>query len=138
MSTDIDLAALQLAIRTEKDGHRFYSQAAVRATHSLARETFAAFARDELHHMEIIQSFYAALVGGHEWQGLSALDREEAVFAQEMKTIFHHALQNVDQTAKATSDAMDAFSLAAQLECEGIRFYARLAEETRDGNTKKL
>ncbi len=50
------IAALQMAIQTEIDGHNFYQKFAERSTEPDARHIFERLARDEIMHLETLRN----------------------------------------------------------------------------------
>ncbi|MCK4739827.1 MAG: hypothetical protein KAT46_07745, partial [Deltaproteobacteria bacterium] len=61
------ISELGRAIRTEAEGHLFYSEAAKLTGDPKGREVFLHLASEELEHMHVIISLVEALENGEEW-----------------------------------------------------------------------
>ena len=132
--TDVDaaLAALEMAIQTEIDGHTFYQQFAIRTQDPDAKAMFQRLARDEVMHLELLSSTKAALEESGEWsayQGLKVAQTEGApIFSRE----------RVEQNIVAYSSDLSALRVAFLIEKDAVDFYAKAAEQTADANGRRM
>jgi len=126
------LAALQMAIQTEIDGHSFYRKFAAQTEDPDARAMFEKLARDEVMHLELLRNVKAMLDESGEWaeyQGSPHVPVEGApIFSRE------RVKQNV---VTYTSD-LSALRLAYLIEKDAVDFYRRAAQGTDDPNGKRM
>jgi rubrerythrin len=129
---DATLAALQMAIQTEIDGYSFYVKFAQQTEDADARVMFERLARDELMHLELLQSTKATFEETGEWaeyEGLS-LDVVEGapIFSRE----------RVEQNLVGYTSDLSALRMAYLIEKDAVDFYTRAAEGTDDPNGRRM
>jgi rubrerythrin len=118
-----DMDALELAMKMEKDAISFYSEAARKVQHPAGKKMFQTVTEDEKRHLEMIGQIIKDLQITH--QDVSPI--------KSVKTVFETMKQEMMQKVAATSDEMEAFKIAMQMEKEGMEFYKkRLAAATKD------
>ena len=125
-----DLEALQLALKMEQDGRKFFLEASEKASHPLAQGTFNALADWELEHIRIIERFYASLKDKGEWESVESLQPQEGSVVATFKTIFQDAREHVDETAKAATGDLEAHRMARDFEEKISIFYRERAAQT--------
>jgi rubrerythrin len=132
--TDIDaaLAALEMAIQTEIDGHTFYQQFADRTRDPEAKAMFRRLAQDEVMHVELLSSTKAVLEENGAWsayQGLTIQPVQGApIFSRE----------RVEQNIVAYSSDLSALRVAFLIEKDAVDFYTKAAEQTADSNGRRM
>lgn len=129
---DATLAALQMAIQTEIDGHNFYQKFAQQTEDANARAMFERLAQDEVMHLELLRNTKAMLEESGEWaeyKGVS-LDTVEGapIFSRE----------RVEQNVVAYTSDLSALRVAYLIEKDAVDFYTRAAEGTDDPNGRRL
>ena len=132
-----EIESLKLAIKTEEDGHKMYTDAAERVTNPLAKSTFTALAKEELHHISAIKKFYNYMKTG---EGEISTEEYEQAMSYELrkKTIFEAAKDRIEKTVSADPDTMEAYNAALKFEEDGAKMYEELAEKTDDFQAKTL
>jgi rubrerythrin len=129
---DAALAALEMGIQTEIDGHAFYQQFAERTDDPSAREMFERLARDEVMHLELLRNTKAMLEERGEWAEYKAavLDSVEAapIFSRE----------RVEQNIVAYTSDLSALRVAYLIEKDAVDFYSHAAEQTSDANGRRM
>ena len=129
---DAALAALQMAIQTEIDGHSFYERFAEQTEDPDARVMFEQLAQDEVMHLELLRNVKAMLEESGEWaehKGLPASQAEGApIFSRE----------RVEQNVVAYTSDLSALRVAYLIEKDAVDFYRRAAQEIDDPNGKKM
>jgi rubrerythrin len=132
--TDIDaaLAALQMAIQTEIDGHSFYQRFAERSTEPDARLMFERLARDEVMHLELLRNTKAMLEQKGEWAEYKGLDLD----AIQGAPIFSQV--RVQQNIVAHTSDLSALRVAYLIEKDAVDFYTRAAAQTDDPNGRRM
>lgn len=129
---DATLAALQIAIQTEIDGHNFYQEFAERTEDPNARAMFERLAQDEVMHLELLRYTKAMLEQSGEWADYKgvALDPVEGapIFSRE----------RVKQNVVAYTSDLSALRVAYLIEKDAIDFYTHAAEQTDAPTGKRL
>ena len=117
------------AMEVEKNGHRFYSTMAQKATSELAREIFSWLAQDEVEHLRRLKALEARFNDGAFFDGEEELLPYLRRFADQ--EIFPRAerLEAVLQQPESERAAMD---LAIAAEDRFAAFFAKAAEHARD------
>jgi len=132
--TDLDaaLAALQMAIQTEIDGHSFYTRFARQTEDAQAGAMFERLAQDEVMHLEILRNNKAMLEQSGEWAAYGGIDLPPV----EGAPIFSR--ERVAQNIVAYTSDLSALRLAYLIERDAVDFYTRAAAGTADPNGKRM
>jgi rubrerythrin len=129
---DATLAALQMAIQTEIDGHNFYQEFAQRTEDPNARTMFERLAQDEIMHLELLRNTKAMLEESGEWAAYKGVTLDPA----EGAPIFSR--ERVEQNIVAYTSDLSALRVAYLIEKDAVDFYTHAAEETDDPNGKRM
>ena len=129
---DATLAALQMAIQTEIDGHNFYQNFAEQTEDPNARAMFEQLARDEVMHLELLRNTRAMLEESGEWAKYKGVRLDAAQGAP----IFSR--ERVEQNVVAYTSDLSALRVAYLIEKDAVDFYSRAAQETDDPNGKRM
>ncbi len=129
---DATLAALQMAIQTEIDGHNFYQEFAERTEDPNARAMFERLARDEVMHLELLRNTKAMLEESGEWAEYKGVSLDPVQGAP----IFSR--ERVEQNVVAYTSDLSALRVAYLIEKDAVDFYTRVAKETDDANGKRM
>ena len=129
---DVALAALQMAIQTEIDGHAFYTRFAEQTEDPDARIVFERLAQDEAMHLELLSSVKATLKEKGEWTEYDGV----ALSPVEGAPIFSR--ERVEQNVVAYTSDLSALRVAYLIEKDAVDFYRRAARETEDPNGKRI
>jgi rubrerythrin len=132
-TTRPDLEALQLALKMEKDGYKFFSDARDKTEHPLAKETFDSLAKWEIEHIKIIEKFYSTLENTGAWEAVD-VDYTPGQSVEKFKTIFQQHRESIDETVKTDTDVLEAYKFARDVEDKLLVFYQQKAEEATDEN----
>lgn len=115
--------ALELAMKMETDAISFYTEAALKTGYPVGRKMFQAITEDEKRHLEMLSQIVKGLQVTH--NDVSPL--------KNVKTVFETMKADMMRKVEATSDELEAFKIAMQMEKEGMEFYERtLSTATRD------
>lgn len=128
------LAALQMGIQTEIDGHNFYQDFARRTADPNARRMFERLARDEVMHLELLRSTKAMLEESGQWAEYKGLGSE--VGDLEGAPIFTR--ERVAQNLVDYTSDLSALRLAYLIEKDAVDFYTRAAAQTDDANGRRM
>lgn len=129
---DAALAALQMAIQTEIDGHSFYKKFAEQTEDPDARVMFERLAQDEVMHLELLRNVKAMLEQSGEWAEYTGLPSSTA----EGAPIFSR--ERVEQNVVAYTSDLSALRVAYLIEKDAVDFYRRAAQKIDDPNGKRM
>lgn len=120
--------AIEIAVRMEKDAINFYSEAAEKTKHSVGKKMFVTIAEDEKRHLEMLSQMF---------KGLNITIKDVSPM-KNIKTIFEAMKDEMMQRVEATTDELEAFKIAMQMEKQGIEFYKKAVLEVQTGKEKSL
>jgi rubrerythrin len=129
---DATLAALQMAIQTEIDGHNFYRSFAERSEDPNAQAMFERLAHDEIVHLELLRNTKAMLEESGKWAHYQAADldliKSAPIFSRE----------RVAQNVVAYTSDLSALRVAYLIEKDAVDFYTHAAQQTDDPNGQRM
>ena len=120
--------AIDVAKKMESDAIKFYSEAAGKTAYPAGRKMFETIAEDERRHLEMVTKLI---------EGLD-IHMEDVHPLQNIKTVFEEMKDDMMAKVAATSDELEAFKIAMQMEKEGLDFYTKLADEAESEKEKTL
>ena len=120
--------AIDVAKKMESDAIKFYSEAAGKTSYPAGRKMFETIAEDERRHLEMVTKLI---------EGLD-IHMEDVHPLQNIKTVFEEMKDDMMAKVAATSDELEAFKIAMQMEKEGLDFYTKLADEAESEKEKTL
>lgn len=126
--TELDekMDAIKKAIQMEKDGRKFYLNAATQTTSPMGVLVFQNLAADELMHLETFQKIFEKKVGRKEWDELAKSSRKYADL-----TVFPKDLTSA-KGAETNTNELDALNMAMDAEKGAIQFYGEILKGTKD------
>jgi rubrerythrin len=107
--------ALELAMKMEKDAIAFYTEAARKTTSPAGKKMFQTITEDEKQHLEMVSLII---------KGLN-ITRKDTSPMKNVKTVFESMKDEVMKKVAATSDDLEAFKIAMNMEQEGLGFYKK-------------
>ena len=117
------------AMEVEKNGHRFYSTMAQKATSELARELFSWLAQDEVEHLRRLKALEVSFKESALFDGVEELLPYLRRFADQEIFPSAERLEAVLQQPESERTAMD---LAIAAEDRFAAYFAKAAEHARD------
>lgn len=115
--------ALEMAMRMETDAISFYTEASLKTSSPAGKKMFQSITLDERRHLEMI----AQIV-----KGLQITHKDVSPLAN-VKTVFESMKSEMMQKIKASTDDLEAFQVAMEMEKEGLEHYKKtLAAVTKD------
>lgn len=120
--------AIEVAIKMEKDAITFYSEAADKTDSPVGKKMFLTITDDERKHLSYLSQIF---------KGLDFTVSDVSPMKQ-MKTVFEEMKDEMMQKIEATTDELEAFKIAMQMEKAGMEFYGRAAAEAKTEKEKKL
>ncbi|HUV80755.1 MAG TPA: ferritin family protein [Candidatus Bathyarchaeia archaeon] len=122
------LKALEIAIKLEEDGKRFYTDASEKATSTFAKDIFGSLAKDEEVHLEKVKEIYDKLKEERAWPkvvtSIGDVVKTKAVFPTDAK--------DLNMTEEEISESVNVLKTGIEMEEKSITFYNGLAEKATD------
>ncbi len=119
---------MDVAKKMETDAVEFYAEAAKKTAYPAGKKMFETIVEDEKRHLEIISKLI---------EGLD-VHMDDVHPLKNIKTVFETMKDEMMEKVAATSDELEAFKIAMQMEKEGLNFYTKLAAEARTEKEKSL
>jgi len=107
--------ALELAMKMEKDAIAFYTEAAQKTISPVGKKMFQTITLDEQRHLEMIAQII---------KGLNITHKDVSPM-RNVKTVFASMKDEMMKKVEATSDELEAFKIAMNMEKEGVEFYEK-------------
>jgi len=123
-----NMNAIEIAIRMEKDAIRFYTEAAEKTRNPVGKKMFLTIVEDEKRHLETLSQIF---------KGLSISCKDFSPM-KNIKTVFASMKDEMLKRVEATTDELEAFKIATQMEKEGVEFYQKAALEAKTEKEKTL
>ncbi len=128
------LNALEVALNNETREREFYLQHAARTMNPIGKAMFEQIAADELEHYQRLKELHAKWQKQEKWPESVPL----AVNNTNIKNVLLDAIKNVENTAKADTDDLDAVKTAVDFEEKGVEFYKKLRDASADIKEKEF
>jgi len=107
--------ALELAVNMGKDAISFYTEAAKKTKSPAGKKMFQTITLDEMRHLEMITQII---------NGLNITHKDVSPM-ENVKTVFASMKDEMMKKIEATSDELEAFKIAMNMEKEGVEFYKK-------------
>ena len=120
--------AIEIAIKMEKDAISFYGEAAEKTSSPVGKKMFMAITEDEKRHLDILSKLF---------KGLDITIKDVSPM-KNIKTVFESMKDEMMQKIEATTDELEAFKIAMQMEKEGMEFYEKAVSEVTSEKEKAL
>ncbi len=120
--------AIEIAIRMETDAIKFYSEAAEKTKNPVGKKMFLTIVEDEKRHLETLSQIFRGI-------HISCKDMSPM---ENIKTVFASMKNEMLNRVEATSDELEAFKIAMQMEKEGVEFYKNAASGAKKEDEKSL
>lgn len=124
--------AIKTAMDLEKNGRRFYSEAAEKAQTESGKKIFKMLAHEEVLHLATFQKMLDQMGNVSDWRELVKeypQARQVPVFGEKAPA---------SQVAKARTDEVDALRIAMKNEKEAIDFFDNISHLAKDETTQKV
>ena len=114
---------MKTAIQMEKDGIKYYTDAAGKIKNEAACKMFKFLIEDEKRHIERWKSVSVK-------EGFTASEKKESLkTAGKIKTIFSSVSPGITENIQASSEEADVLTEAIKLEEKGIQYYSEKSKE---------
>ncbi len=122
------LKALEIAMKLEEDGKKFYTDASEKATSTFAKDMFRSLAKDEDVHLGKVKEIYDKLKEERAWPkvvtSIGDVVKTKAVFPGDTK--------DLNMTEEEISESVKVLKMGMEMEEKSITFYNELAEKATD------
>jgi rubrerythrin len=120
--------AIEIAIRMQRDAIKFYTEAAEKTKNPVGKNMFLTVVEDEKRHLENLSQIF---------KGLNITCKDVSPM-ENIKTVFEAMKNEMIKRVEATTDELEAFKIAMQMEKEGVEFYKKAALEAKTEKEKSL
>jgi rubrerythrin len=120
--------ALEIAMKMETDAISFYTEAAKKTNYPVGKKMFLTVSEDEKRHLEMIAQVIKGLGVTH--KDVSPL--------KNVKTVFESMKADMMKKVEASTDELEAFKIAMQMEKEGKEFYEKTLAHAKTDKEKAL
>lgn len=120
--------ATEIAIRMETDAINFYTEAAEKTKHPVGKKMLLTITEDEKRHLEMLSQIF---------RGLDITIKDVSPM-KNIKTIFEKMKHEMMQRVESTTDELEAFKIAMDMEKKGVEFYKKAASEAKTEKEKAL
>jgi rubrerythrin len=120
--------ALDMALKMETDSIAFYTEAANKTAYPVGKKMFLAIAEDEKRHRDMITRIIKGLHITHE--DVSPL--------KTVKSVIERMKPEMMKKVAATTDELEAFTIAMRMEKEGKDFYEKTLAHSKNEKERAL
>jgi rubrerythrin len=120
--------AIEIAKKMETDAISFYTEAARKTKYPAGKKMFETITVDEKRHLEMVTK----LLKGLDFQ------IQDVHPIKNIRTVFEKMKDEMMQKVEATSDELEAFKIAMQMEKEGLDFYRTLVLQAKTEKERLL
>jgi rubrerythrin len=124
---DALLQGLELALKMEADGKKYYQEASEASSNEAGKKLFSILAKEEDDHARRFTEIYNHLKKEDTWPKSC----QEVVSKQEIRTIFAEALEEMSTDDVKFKTEIKAVEAARKMEDESIALYMRLASQAK-------
>jgi rubrerythrin len=122
------LKAIEIAMKLEEDGKKFYMDASEKATSAFVQDMFRSLAKDEDVHLEKVKEIYKKLKEERQWPKVVTSIGDVV----KTKAVFPTDVQDLNMTEEDISESVKVLKIGIEMEEKSIKFYDELAEKATD------
>lgn len=126
---------LRDAIKQERDGIQFYTDAAARSRHHLGKAMFTSFAGDEKEHLNRLEKLLK--VEGELQDDLPEIAGMTSA-KERLLSVFGQMKDGTEYTIHPEADDIDALKIAIEIEKNGHKLYEKACSEADDTRIREL
>jgi rubrerythrin len=120
------IEVLQLAVRMEADGKKFYQKASKKSSNKLAKELFRQLANEEDVHRKKFEEIYKVLKRGQNWPDVEPPSEK----GEKIKSLFAEATKTLGSTFKVAESELRAIKIAMDMEVKSYNLYHSRSKES--------
>lgn len=117
--------AIRMAIELEKDGEKFFREAANKTENKLGKKMFQSLAEDELKHLETFQHMFDTMTGTDAWRSIA-----EEIGRLGKVPVFEEVSKK--SPVKDSTSEVEGLRLAMEIEKKAIEFFSEAIEQADD------
>ncbi|MDD4635079.1 MAG: ferritin family protein [Dehalococcoidales bacterium] len=125
--TEAVLHGLELALKMEADGKKYYQQASLNSSNEAGRKLFASLALEEDEHARRFVDIYNQLKKNNHWPEVVV----KTAPSQRFHTIFSESLDKINIANIKYDTEIKAVEAAREMEDESISLYTRLNSQAK-------
>lgn len=122
------MKSVDIALKMETDAVKFYTECAEKTNSPIGKKMFLSIADDERYHIACATKVVKGL----------GFEPPKTSPKQDMKTIFEQNKDAVMLKVDATTDEIEALTIAMKMEKEGFEFYRKAAAQASTPEEKAL
>ncbi len=130
------LKILDLAIKQESDGIKFYSEAADQCKNHLGKAMFKSFVEDEKEHLHRLMNLKNAEASSFK-KSIASDGKTEGV-KDRLLSLLSEMRHKLDSGMESEADDIEALKVAMDIEKKGHTLYSDVAKECDDPDEKEL
>jgi len=120
--------SVEIAIKMERDAVDFYTKCAEKTDSPIGKKMFLSIADDERRHIACANKVVRGM----------GFEPSKTTPKQNVKTIFEKNKKTLSNKVTATTDDLEALTIAMQMEKEGVEFYRKAAAAASTPQEKAL
>ncbi len=120
--------SIDISIKMETDAIKFYKEAAERTSSAVGKKMFLSVVEDEKRHLEMLSTIFKGL----------DLTIRNASPVKNIKTVFEQHKDEMMKRIEATTDDLEVFKIAMNMEKEGVEFYRKALSEAKTEKERML
>lgn len=132
------LAALDIAIQMELEGHSFYARTADQVSWPEGRSMLLDLAKDEMEHIRILKEQHAALIAGNDWLSAERIAPQVASGERKPLPVFARSDAVIAGMVSDRADALEALEVAIRNEYKSYSFYVEQQKKTENLEAKAI
>ncbi|MGB9716666.1 MAG: ferritin family protein [Thermodesulfovibrionales bacterium] len=120
--------SIEIAIKMETDAIKFYTEASEKTKNPVGKQMFLTIVEDEKRHLETLTQIFKGL----------DITIQDVSPMENIRTVFESLKNGMMKRIEATTDELEAFKIAMQMEKEGVEFYKEAKEKAKTEKEKAL
>jgi rubrerythrin len=120
------IEVLQLAVRMEDDGKKFYQKASRKSSNKLAKELFKQLANEEDVHRKTFEEIYKAFKRGRNWPDVEPPSEKGG----KIKSLFAEATKALGSQFTVAESEFEAIKIAMDMEVRSYNLYYSRSKES--------
>lgn len=129
---DERISALEIALNNEMKEHEFYLKQAEKSTNPIGKAMFMQIAKEELEHHERLKQLHAKWQKDELWPESVPLE----VAGSNLKTTLQKVIDSSKNQEAGDAGDLEAVRTAIDFEAEGVKFYKKLSDSSKDKREK--
>jgi rubrerythrin len=125
---EVKMNSIEIAIKMETDAIKFYTEASEKTKNTVGKQMFISIVEDEKRHLEPLKQIF---------KGLNITIHDVSPM-ENIRTVFESLKNGMMKRVEATTDELEAFRIAMQMEKESVEFYKNASTDAKTEKEKAL